>query len=227
MIMNTTSLLPALDFPGFLLHNNPAFERQPSIIEINAGKFQPFFDYINEFSGMNLSANEKFQIMETVKIKTLRRRQYLLQEGDICKYMAFIVKGSMRMFSVNEKGQESILSFGIEQNWVFDQESFSMLKASRYQIEALEDSLIIMISSAQLQILIDQIPAVDKMIRLAICQQVICIQKRIHAAISMSAEERYRDLLATNPDYTQRFSQNMIASYLGIKSETLSRVRKK
>jgi CRP-like cAMP-binding protein len=133
----------------------------------------------------------------------------------------------MRMFSINEKGQESIINFGLENNWMMDQESFSMLIPSRYHIEAVEDTELLIVSNSQLQLLMDEIPAIDRMMRLTDRQKLISTQQRVHAAISMTAEERYHNLLTAHPEYTQRFSQNMIAAYLGIKSETLSRIRKR
>jgi CRP-like cAMP-binding protein len=188
---------------------------------------EPLFNYVTTFIGMQLSAVEKFQLQKTFKMKTLRRRQFFLQEGDVCKHIGFIVKGAMRMFSINEKGQESIINFGLENNWMMDQESFSMLIPSRYHIEAMEDTELLIVSNSQLQLLMDEIPAIDRMMRLTDRQKLISTQQRVHAAISMTAEERYHNLLTAHPEYTQRFSQNMIAAYLGIKSETLSRIRKR
>jgi CRP-like cAMP-binding protein len=188
---------------------------------------EPLFNYVTTFIGMQLSAVEKFQLQKTFKMKTLRRRQFFLQEGDVCKHIGFIVKGAMRMFSINEKGQESIINFGLENNWMMDQESFSMLIPSRYHIVAMEDTELLIVSNSQLQLLMDEIPAIDRMMRLTDRQKLISTQQRVHAAISMTAEERYHNLLTAHPEYTQRFSQNMIAAYLGIKSETLSRIRKR
>lgn len=167
---------------------------------------------------MQLSLAEKVKLQQSINVKKLRRRQYFLQQGDVCKYVGFIVKGSMRMFSINEKGQESIISFGLENNWITDHESFSMLVPSRYHIEAVEDTELLILSNSQLQKLMYEIPALERIIHLIDRQKLITSQQRIHAAISMTAEERYHNLLTAHPEYTQRFSQNMIAAYLGIKS---------
>jgi CRP-like cAMP-binding protein len=156
----------------------------------------------------------------------LRKRQYFLQEGDVCKYMGFIVKGATRMFAVDEKGHEHILHFGLEDWWVGDYESFYLLTPSKYFVEALEEVDMVLVTNEQLQELERTIPAIAAMLDSLNRGATIANNKRMHAAISFSAEERYEDLIRTYPHFFQRFPQNMIASYLGISPETLSRIRK-
>jgi CRP-like cAMP-binding protein len=186
-----------------------------------------FFKYITSVTGITLSDQDKAMITDNIRIKKLRRRQYFLQEGDVCKYMGFIIKGSVRMFSVNERGQESIISFALENSWVTDHDSFNNSASSAFHIEAMEDTELLIISCAQLQRMIDHLPALATMLRQYQVQQLIAAQKRINTALSMTGEERYYDLLKCKPEYAQRFSQNMLACYLGLKPETLSRIRKR
>src|ERR1700754_1525396 len=113
--------------------------------------FTTLFDYIERKSSVNLSEDERKLIMTQLKPKKLRKRQYFLQEGDVCKYMGFIVKGATRMFAVDEKGHEHILHFGLEDWWGGDYESFYLLAPSKYYVEALEDVEMILITSEQLQ----------------------------------------------------------------------------
>jgi CRP-like cAMP-binding protein len=189
-------------------------------------EFKPLFDYIERKSSVPLSEDDRSLIMTTLKPKKLRKRQYLLQEGDVCKYMGFIVKGSTRMFTIDEKGHEHILNFGLEEWWVGDYESFHMLTPSKYYVEALENVDIILITSEQLLELAGIIPAISAMLDALSRGGAIASNKRLRAAISFTAEERYEDLARTYPHFFQRFPQNMIASYLGISPETLSRIRK-
>jgi CRP-like cAMP-binding protein len=167
---------------------------------------------------------------EMVKVafipKKLRKRQYFLQEGEVNRYNAFIVKGAMRQYSVDSKGVEHILRFGVENWWMGDRESFTMLTPSKYNIDALEDCELLQVTYAAMQELIQQSPAMAKTVRIMDERSWIASQRRIHASISLTAEERYLELQASNPVFLQRFPQNMIASYLGISPETLSRVRK-
>jgi CRP-like cAMP-binding protein len=188
--------------------------------------FITLFDYIERKSSVKLSEDERNLIISKLKQKKLRKRQYFLQEGDVCKYMGFIVKGAMRMFAVDDKGHEHILHFGLEDWWVGDYESFYLLTPSRYFVEALEEVEMILVTNEQLQELERAIPAIAAMLNSLNRGATIANNKRMHAAISFTAEERYEDLARTYPHFIQRFPQNMIASYLGISPETLSRIRK-
>ncbi|SDR04651.1 cAMP-binding domain of CRP or a regulatory subunit of cAMP-dependent protein kinases [Chryseobacterium soldanellicola] len=188
--------------------------------------FEPFFSYVESKSALILNAQEKELLESAFKAKHLRKKQYLLQEGDICRYMSFIVKGSGRMYSVNDKGQEHIIRFAIENWWLGDYESYNFNTPSLYNIEVLEDSEVLMIEHGQMQKLAGSIPAIDLMIREIDRKGAVATQKRIHSAISEGAEERYDNLIKNYPEFLNRFPQNMIASYLGISPETLSRIRK-
>jgi len=188
--------------------------------------YDSLFLYIETKSSMLLNEGDRILLQSKFKPKKLRKRQYFLQEGDVCKYMGFIVKGSTRMFTVDEKGHEHILRFGLESWWVGDYESFHLLTPSRYHIEALEDTELLLVTYEQIQEMITSIPALDATIRAMDKQNVIANAKRMHAAISLTAEERYEELAKAYPIFLQRFPQNMIASYLGISPETLSRIRK-
>jgi CRP-like cAMP-binding protein len=188
--------------------------------------YKPLFEYIASKSLLQLSDVEKQFIEQAFKVKHVRKRQYLLQEGDVCKNMAFIVKGSGRMYSVKENGQENIIRFAIESWWLGDYESYNLRIPSLYNIEMIEDSDVLLISYEDMQALCKSVPAVDQMVKEIDRKGAIATQKRIHSAISQSAEERYNMLAKTYPEFLLRFPQSMIASYLGISAETVSRIRK-
>ncbi|WP_214073466.1 Crp/Fnr family transcriptional regulator [Mucilaginibacter sp. dw_454] len=188
--------------------------------------FEAFFDYIQEISGKLLSEDDKHLLMAHFKPKKLRRRQYFLQEGDVCKYIGFIVKGSARTFTVDEKGHEHILKLSLENWWLADFESFYLLKPSRFNIEALEDLEVLQSTNAQIEEYLKAIPAFSAMASIISQNYTIANQNRVQAAISYTAEERYEDLVKNYPHFLQRFPQNMIASYLGLSPETLSRLKK-
>jgi CRP-like cAMP-binding protein len=187
--------------------------------------YETLFHYIETRSGLQLTANEQVLIEAKFRPRSLRRRQYFLQEGDVCRNIAFVVKGSARMFSVDEKGHEHIVRFSLETWWLGDHESFNLLTPSRYNIEVLEDTELLVITPAHALELRDQIRSFDLTVKAMDRQLAISTQKRIHSALSMTAEERFDDLANTYPQFLQRFPQNMIASYLGISPETLSRIR--
>ncbi|TDQ11486.1 Crp/Fnr family transcriptional regulator [Pedobacter metabolipauper] len=188
--------------------------------------FEVFFDYIQEISGKLLSEDDKQLLMAHFKSKKLRKRQYFLQEGDVCKYIGFIVKGSARTFTVDEKGHENVLKLSVENWWLADFESFYLLTPSRFNIEALEDLEVLQSTNAQIEEFLKHIPAFSAMQNIISQNYTIANQKRVQAAFSYTAEERYEDLVSNYPHFLKRFPQNMIASYLGLSPETLSRIRK-
>jgi len=188
--------------------------------------FAALFDYIQEISGKLLSEDDRHLLMTHFKPKKLRKRQYFLQEGDVCKYIGFVVKGSARTFTVDEKGHEHILKLSLENWWLADFESFYLLTPSRFNIEALEDLEVLQSTNAQIEEFLKHIPAFSAMASLINQNYTIANQKRMQAAMSYTAEERYEDLISNYPDFLKRFPQNMIASYLGLSRETLSRIRK-
>lgn len=188
--------------------------------------FESFFDYIQKLSGITLSEDERRVFLSHLKPKKLRKRQYFLQEGDVCKYAGFIVKGSAKTFRVDDKGHEHILKLSVEDWWLADFESYYHLTPSRYNIQALEDLELLQVTNAQVEEFFATIPAFVAMQEVIKQNYAIANQNRLQAAISYSAEERYEDLISNYPHFLQRFPLNVIASYLGLSPETLSRIRK-
>lgn len=187
--------------------------------------FEAFFDYIQEISGKLLSEDDKHLLTEHFKPRKLRKRQYFLQEGDVCKYIGFIVKGSAKTFTVDKKGNEQILKLSLENWWLTDFESFYLLTPSRFNIEALEELEILQSTNIEIENFLKHIPAFSAMSNVISQNNTISAQKRMQS-INYSAEERYEELVKNYPHFLQRFPQNMIASYLGLSSETLSRIKK-
>ncbi len=181
--------------------------------------------YINSFATTPLTNDEVELIKKIFVPKHFRKRQYFLQEGEVSKYAAFIVKGAMRQYSVDDKGIEHIVRLSIENWWVGDRESSIMLTPSIYNIDAWEDTDVLLITSADFVNRLNNIAAFVEMFRKLDERHAFAMQKRLNAAISMTAEQRYSDLEKTYPEFLQRFPQHIIASYLGITRETLSRVR--
>jgi CRP-like cAMP-binding protein len=184
------------------------------------------FRYIETYSSMSLTEKEKELIEANFRLKKLRKRQYFLQEGDVCKYVGFVVKGATRMYTIDKKGTEHILNFFIEDWWVGDSESYTDLVPSRFNIDAIEDTELLLTTNELMQRLMADIPAIARMIRTMDQRAGVATQRRMHASLTLTAEERYDELAGTYPQFMQRFPQGMIASYLGISPETLSRIRK-
>lgn len=174
----------------------------------------------------SFSDAELKQIESVTTIKKLRKRQYLLQEGDVWKYNAFITKGCVRTYTIDEKGNEHILNFAVENWWTGDRESLFSGKPSVYNIDALEDSQVALITKENFNLLCKEISAFNDMVSLILEKSFIVSQNRIQNFISSTAEEKYLKFLEKFPHLPMRVPQGMIASYLGITAETLSRIRK-
>jgi CRP-like cAMP-binding protein len=177
-------------------------------------------------SALTRITDEEFSFCKTLFLpKRLRKRQYLLQEVDISKYTAFVEKGLLRTYSVDEKGNEYILQFSQEGWWVGDLDSFLANEPSRYNIEALEDCELLLISKHSWDLLLEKVPAFERYFRIIIQNNLVATQRRLMDTLSGTAEQKYLKLLETYPGCLQRVPQHMIASYLGISRETLSRIR--
>ncbi|TDO22730.1 Crp/Fnr family transcriptional regulator [Pedobacter duraquae] len=187
---------------------------------------QQLLNYINSHGTLQLTSAEEELVKAAFQPKKLRKKQYFLHEGDVCKHSAFVVKGAMRQYSVDEKGVEHVVHLFIENYWASDRESMIMLTPSVFNIDAWEDSEILMITRAEMLDLMFKIPAMVEMIRLMDERNAIANQRRLNSTISASAEKRYEEFASNHPQFIQRFPQYLIASFLGITKETLSRIRK-
>ena len=169
---------------------------------------------------------EEFNFCKTLfSPKKLRKRQYLLQDGDVCKYTAFVEKGMLRTYTIDEKGNEPILQFSMEGWWVADLYSFFTGEPSQFNVEALEDCELLLITEPSWNILLEKIPAFERYFRILIQNNLIATQRRLMGTMIETAEEKYLKLVKNFPGCIQRVPQHMIASYLGITRETLSRTR--
>ncbi|PSJ72145.1 cyclic nucleotide-binding protein [Sphingobacteriales bacterium UPWRP_1] len=188
-------------------------------------KAQPLIDYFNKF--LPLDEEEKSAVEEYFKEKKVRRRQFILQEGDTSKYNTFVVEGCFKMYFVDEKGKEHIIQFAIENWWIGDIGSFYSEEPSRLYIEALENSVVLQIRKEdQLRLFVDY-PKFNRIFRVFTENALVSSQRRILQNISSTAEERYLDFLNRYPHFFNRISNVQIASYLGVTPEFLSLIRKK
>lgn len=186
--------------------------------------FEIFKEYISQKT--TLTEAEYAKIEAVCIYKKLRKRQYLLQEGDVWKYNAFITRGLVRFYSVDESGRENIVSFAKENWWTGDRASLLTGEPSKNNIDAIEDTELVLITKTNFDRLCQEIPALNDMVNAIINKSFITSQNRIHSAIAFTAEQKYLDFVQRYPDLSLRAPQAMIASYLGITPETLSRVRK-
>lgn len=187
--------------------------------------FEVLFSKIAE--KINLTDAEKDICKSLFSPKKLRKRQYILQQDDICKNLVFVEKGILRSYSVDNKGNDHILQFALEGWWIADIYSFLTGEPAVYNIDAIEDSELLLISKSALDELYERVPKFERYFRILTQSNMIATQRRLTATLSASADEKYLKLLSAYPNIVARVPQHMIASYLGITPETLSRVRKR
>ncbi len=181
--------------------------------------------YIKSRASSPLSESD-VETLNTIFVpRKLRKRQYLLQEAEVCKYMGFVVKGAMRQYSVDEKGVEHVVELSLEEWWVGDRESFVNGTPSPYYIDAWENSEVLLLNHDDFFQRLKPIPAIVELSSKLDERHAFALQRKVNAFISLSAEERYNELIRTYPEFLQRFPQHIIASYLGMTKETLSRIR--
>ena len=185
--------------------------------------YEVFQQYLD--SKIILTEEQKERIRSLAVIKKLRKKQYLLQEGDIWKYDAFLVRGCVRTYSVDEKGNEHIIGFSIENWWTGDRESLLTGEPSKFNIDAVEDSEIILFTHPNFEMICLEIPAFNDMVNAILQRSFVASQNRILATLSYTSEEKYLEFIKKYPGFANRIPQSMIASYLGMTPETLSRIR--
>lgn len=172
-----------------------------------------------------LSDLEKDLLREKFHMRLYRKRQYVLQEGDVCVQFNFVVRGCLRMSSVDVKGTLHVLQFATENNWINDLGSFHGIKPSKLNIDALEDTVVLQINRDDLIDLYTKAPKFDRIFRVLIENGFINLQERLLQYISSTAEERYETFLSRFPHLLNRISQVQIAAFLGVTPEFLSRLR--
>ena len=186
--------------------------------------FDVLFSHI--LGKISLTEQEKETITTFFVPKKLRKRQYLLQEGDVCKYMAFVEKGLLRSYNVDEKGEEHMNLFAWEGWWTSDLHSFLSGEKAVFNIDAIEESELLMISLADFEEMTLQVPIMDRYFRILFQNSLVTKDRRLVSSNTHTAEEKYIQLTESNPKLIQRVPQNLVASYLGLAPETLSRIKK-
>ncbi len=177
-------------------------------------------------SNLNVNENDILSIVENCTVKTVTKDEFLLRENEYCKYTFFVENGLLRQYSIDDKGKEHTISFAPENWFVSDRESAYFNQASAYYIQALENSKVIMIDADFINLLSEKIPSFTDFNNRLLHNHIRHLQNRINMLLSSSAEERYLQFIEMYPDILMRVPQTMVASYLGITPESLSRVRK-
>ena len=160
-----------------------------------------------------------------LSVSTIKRKELVLEEGQICNKIYFIVKGCMRQYIINTKGTEQTLQFGIENWWITDYLSYHNYIPSHFYIQTVEQSEVIAIDKSTLESILFQIPKLERYFRIVAQKSFGAAQMRIKFLFTMSAEERYHHFNGLYPEFVQRVPQYMLASYLDFSAEFMSKIR--
>jgi CRP-like cAMP-binding protein len=185
---------------------------------------QKLIKYFNNYFPLNSEENNELMLRFTER--KVKRRQFILQQGDVCRHFMFIVSGCLKMYAVDKNGKEHNIQFAAENDWATDLSSFYAEKPSQLYIEAVEPTILLQIKHEDLLHLYINYHKFDHNFRVIIEQKFIELQNRVLQNISLTAEERYEFFLKQYPNLSNRLPNTQIASYLGITPEFLSTIRK-
>lgn len=186
-------------------------------------KAKSFINYINKY--VLLTNEEETILLSKLSYRKYLKGQYVVQQGDVCKYSGFVISGCTRTFYVDDEGQEHIVMFSAENWWASEIGSFVSQTPSDYNVQCIEDTELIQLSYIDQEELFKEIPKLERFFRLILEKAFVASQKRIITSFSLTAKEQYLNFKNQYPKLEHRIPQYMVASYLGISREFLSRVK--
>ena len=184
---------------------------------------KPLLDYIRQY--VDLTEEEEAFLLSKVKAKKFLRGQYVAQNGDVCKHESFVLSGCLKAFYIDNEGREHIVMFAIENWWIADLGSFISQSPADLNVQCIENCELVQIHFNDLQQLYVEVPKLERFFRIIIQKAFVAAQKRIINNFTLPAVDRYLKFREQYPLIEQRVPQYMIASYLGITKEFLSKIR--
>lgn len=189
-------------------------------------------EYSNQFiqhlkETITFSESEEDLIISCLEIKHLKKKECILEPGEVSNHMRYIAKGIMRVYYLDEDTHEHTLQLGVENWWVNDLYSYLSGKQSKMFIQALEPAVLVQINKSKLEILFLQIPQLSNFFRIKMQKAYVVLQERTMENLTMDSYEKYENFRKNYRNIEQRFPQYIIASYLGMTPEFLSYLRKK
>lgn len=187
--------------------------------------YSALYNHINRF--IDLNSDEQETLAPLLKSFSVKKKAFLLEEGQTCRANYFVVKGCLRLYFIDIKGAEQTTQFAIENWWITDLTSFLFHEQSEFYIQAAETTEVIAIEHHHYDEMFHKLPKLERYFRLILQKNHQTSQRRIKFLYSQTAEERYRHFNSLFPEFVQRVPQYMLASYLGFTPEFLSKIRAK
>lgn len=174
-----------------------------------------------------LSDRDQQLIIACLRERKVKKGQFLVHEGAVSRCTNFVNEGSVRTYFIDLNGQEHIVQFAIEGWWISDLNSFILQVPATFNVQAIEDSVILELPFESLELLYEQIPKLERYFRVVTQRAFVAFQQRVVQNISMTAEDRYLAFQQKYPKIELRIPQRLVASYLGISAEFLSKIKKR
>lgn len=174
---------------------------------------------------IQLSAEEQQHFMSLLQPKSFKRKQFILQQGEICKYSTFVIKGCLRGFTIDQNGDEHVINFAPVGWWIADMYSLLTQKPGVLNIEAMEDTDTLLLSKANQEKLYHEIPQIERFFRIITENSLVAYQQRLIDNLSLTAEERYNNFCRRYPTLIYSLPKKQIASYIGVTPEFFSRMQ--
>lgn len=173
----------------------------------------------------NLKEDEIDYVISLAVPRKLRRNEFILQEGEICRYKFFVISGLLRIFSISSDGSEHIIRFSQENTWTLDKESYDLETPARTNISAVEQCNILLWTKANFERLNEELPALKNFTTQLTVDNIYISSQRLQTTLSATPEEKYQDFVQHHPELLLRLPLKMIAAYLGMSLRTLDRIR--
>jgi len=185
-------------------------------------------DFINMFcKGMQFDEGQRALLGRVLSKKRADKGTLLLRSGEVARHVFFVRRGCLRSYTVDNAGAEHIFQFAVEGWMISDLYSFLTREPGMYWVDAIEDSEVFVLDLEGRDKLLDAVPGMERMVRIAMEGSYIAHQRRVHSLLSDSLEQRYVQFIAAYSQIAGRVPQWMLASYLGTSPETISRIRRR
>lgn len=185
--------------------------------------FEPIIKNVSRF--IDLTAEEEGIFASYLRLVKVKKKQFIVQPDFVCQYRTYVVQGAVRAYLLGNDAHEHTIALAMDDWWISDYTSYIYQEPATLFVEALEESTLIQLSYKNEQALLEHLPKFERFFRIHAQRGGAGIQKRMLWSLSKTAEERYEELARMYPEFLQRFPQYVIASYLGMTTQFLSKIR--
>jgi CRP-like cAMP-binding protein len=187
--------------------------------------YEILFEHISNYT--SISDPEKEILINHLKYKEVQLKEFLLSEFEVCDCYYFVLSGCIRLYRNTDNGTEQILQFALEKWWISDYQSFETKQPSEYNLQAIENTKVLIIKRQDYDSLFHSVPGLNIYFRLMMQKAYSASLKKMEIILCQSAEERYHEFSTNFPEFVQRIPQYMLASFLGFTPQFLSMIRAK